>query len=1051
LSKDVLQSSLNQNSPRKVISLTDTFSDIKMELSFGVWLKQRRRILDLTQEDLAHQASCSIITIRKIESSDLAPSKELARQLALALAVPELEQAAFIAFARTDRATALATAFAAPSPGSPAIPRLPTPAPSKFHLPAQMTAVIGRERDAIVGCKMMRLPGVRLMTLTGPPGTGKTRLSLEIAEALQPEFEHGACFVPLAPLGHAHLVEAAIAQALGVHEAVQQALLVSLQNYLRDKRLLLVLDNFEHVLPAAPVITELLAAAPGLKVLVSSREALRLYGERELPVSPLALPELNPVPPLSKLAGYPAIVLFEERAQASKPDFELTPENGETVARICANLDGLPLAIEMAAAQVKWRPPQTLLAQLKQSLTGLSSGLRHLPPRQQTLHGAIEWSYSLLVEDERHLFNVLGVFAGGCTREAVEAVWAGAALRLENRDLAREEGSSVFPHPSSISTQLVSLVDKNLLRHDLTEEGEPRFWMLETMREYAREQLVSRGQLAAIQQRHALYYLSLAEGAGQDPAGTTEKRWLDGLEREHDNLRAALSWALPRPSNSEALIALRLCGALGPFWRVRGHWSEGNRWIQQALELDIDNIRPESLGLRATALYGIAMLAREQGNYESARIFLRESLQLRRELGDKPAIVQSLVGLGWLCCLQADRAEGRAWAEEGWAISQELGEQPHQRTRLLNLMGYVALCYDDHLAARTYYEASLTLSRQTQDKQGLANALTYLGICAYCLGDYVRARLAYAEGLALRREVGDLPGVRHSLNMSALCAIEQGDDEAAGGWLQESLALAETLTEKAGIAMALRNLGWLALWQGDLAAARRWINESLTVGQSVGDKIVPVRLASWSLAELELAEGNYAEAGSFAEKWLHVWGEINDREDRGDALRLAGFAALGGQGDYAAARRCFEECLALRQSVGHQPDMAQAWLDLGYVTVKEGHLTEAARCYAESLRLAQQCNHKRRLAFALRALAALASLQGQPDRAARLLGASETVEMTLTARLRSLPLLMQQDWADDRRILQTQLGEAPFAAAQQEGHAMSLEQAVAYALTDLEV
>jgi tetratricopeptide (TPR) repeat protein len=365
-------------------------------------------------------------------------------------------------------------------------------------------------------------------------------------------------------------------------------------------------------------------------------------------------------------------------------------------------------------------------------------------------------------------------------------------------------------------------------------------------------------------------------------------------------------------------------------------------------------------------------------------------------------------------------------------------------------MGYVALSYDDHLAARTYYEASLTLSRQAQDKQALANALTYLGICAYCLGDYVQARLAYAEGLALRREVGDLPGVRHSLNMSALCAIEQGDDEAAVVWLQECLALAETLTEKAGIAMALRNLGWLALWQGDLAAARRWINESLTVGQSVGDKIVPVRLASWSLAEIDLAEGNYAEASAFAEKWLHVWGDTLDREDRGDALRLAGFAALGGQGDYAAAHRCFEECLVLRQNIGHLPDMAQAWLDLGYGTLKRGDLVQAARYYADSLRLAHRCNHRRRIAFALRALAALARQQGQPVRAARLLGASETADTTLTARLRSLPLLMQQDWTDDQRILQTQLGEASFIAAQIEGQAMSLEQAIAYALSDFE-
>jgi tetratricopeptide (TPR) repeat protein len=298
--------------------------------------------------------------------------------------------------------------------------------------------------------------------------------------------------------------------------------------------------------------------------------------------------------------------------------------------------------------------------------------------------------------------------------------------------------------------------------------------------------------------------------------------------------------------------------------------------------------------------------------------------------------------------------------------------------------------------------------------------------------------------------LGDAQGVRQSLNHLALCVAEQDDDEAADAWLQECLTLAQTLADKAGLALALRTLGWLALLRGDLEAARRWSNESLAVGQEVGDKIIPVRMASRNLAEIDLAEGHYANTGSFAEKWFRHWAELSDLEDRADVLRLAGFAALGGQGDYAAAHRCLEECLLLRQSIGHQPDMAQAWLDLGYTTLKRGDLVQAARYYADSLRMAQRCNHRRRIALALRALAALARQQGQPVRAARLLGASETADTTLTARLRSLPLLMQQDWADDPPSLQTQLGEASFIAAQMEGQTMPLEQAIAYALTDLE-
>jgi len=1032
------QQSLNQNWPGKVISPTDTFSDIKMELSFGVWLKQRRRTLDLTQEDLAYKASCSIVTIRKIESSDLAPSKDLARQLALALAVPETEHAAFIAFARTERATALATAFATPSLDSLAVPWQLAPAAPKFHPPAQMTAVIGRERETIVGCKLVRLPGVRLVTLTGPPGTGKTRLSLEIAEALQAEFEHGACFVSLAPLSQPSLVEAAIAQALDVRESAQQSLLTTLQTYLRDKRLLLVLDNFEHVLPAASVVAELLTAAPELKVLVSSRETLRVYGEREMPVSPLVLPAFNPLPPFAKLPSYPAIRLFVERAQAVKPDFELTPANGETVTRICACLDGLPLAIEMAAAQVKWRSPQTLLAQLKQSPALLTSDLRDLSPRHQTLRGAIEWSYNLLAEDERQMFNLLGVFAGGCTAEAVEAICKSQELKLENPSLI------LNPLSSSLD-KLTSLVDKNLLRHDLTDEGEARFWMLETIREYARGQLAAKGQLEAAQ-HHAAYYLTLAEQTEQELADATEKRHLDQLEREHDNLRAALGWAIER---GQIDLALRLCGALGPFWTMRGHWSEGGQWMRQVLELEANDVSPESRGLRAKVLYEVATLVGYQGNYDAAQTFHQDSLRLRRELEDQPAIVQSLVGLGWINILRSNFAGARALAEEGLTIVQELGEQ-RLRTKLLDLLGWGALSLDDNPRARTHFEAALTLSRQIQDKHEMANALYSLGICAYLQGDYAGAQPAYLESLALRRELAETQGMRSSLNNLGLCAAEQSDDAAAYAWLQECLALAEALAEKAGIAMALRNLGWLALLQGDLSAARRWSNESLAIGRTMGDKIVSVRMASRNLAEIDLAEGNYASAGQFAEKWLHVWPDINDREDTADALRLKGFAALATQSDNSTARDCFEECLALRQSIGHQPDMAEAWLDLGYLTLKQGDLIQAASYYTDSLRVAHQCASRRRIAFALQTLAALAAQQGQPTRAARLGGASEVADATVTTRLRGLPLLLQNDLADWVTTARGQLDEATFVAAWTEGQAMALEQAITYALTEAE-
>ncbi|MDQ3249783.1 MAG: helix-turn-helix domain-containing protein, partial [Chloroflexota bacterium] len=388
--------------------------------AFADWLKRRRRALDLTQSELAAAANCSPVSVKKMEAGDLKPSRQLAELLAVALHIPAAEGAAFVDFARGTVARfqlqpILPQASLVAAPVAPA-------SLSQAKLPAQLTAVIGRERETIAAVQLLRQPPVRLITLTGPPGTGKTRLSLEIGQALQEEWKDGVYFVPLAPVSQASLVPAAIAQALGIVEERDKPLLISIQTFLHAKTLLLVLDNFEQVSAAAGLVGELLVAAQGLKVLVSSREPLRIYGEHEFPVPPLSLPDVNRLPPLEALILYPAIKLFVERAQAVRPTFQLTSDNAEAVARVCAWLDGLPLAIEMAAAQTKWMTPQKVLTQISGRLTALAGGLRDLSPRQQTLRGAIDWSYNLLDPEECHLFNHLSVFVDGCTIEAVAAV-----------------------------------------------------------------------------------------------------------------------------------------------------------------------------------------------------------------------------------------------------------------------------------------------------------------------------------------------------------------------------------------------------------------------------------------------------------------------------------------------------------------------------------------------------------------------------------------------------------------------------------------------------
>ncbi|HMA33429.1 MAG TPA: tetratricopeptide repeat protein, partial [Chloroflexia bacterium] len=560
------------------------------------------------------------------------------------------------------------------------------------NLSPQLSALVGREREEVAAQQALRAPGGRLLTLTGPAGAGKTRLALQIAAAALADFPQGAWFVALGPLQDPALVPAAIAGTLEVKESGGAALATTLGAYLRTRQLLLILDNFEHLAGAIPLVGDLLAAAPGLRLLVTSRAPLHLAGEITLPVPPLGLPDLAQVPDVAALAQYEAVALFLARAAEVQPEFRLTAENASAVAEICVRLDGLPLAIELAAVRVRQLPPAALLARLlgstgHASLPFLTSGAPHLPARQQTLRGAISWSYQLLAPPAQHLFAALAVFPGGCSLEAASTVAGPEGRRPPTVDSAALDVALV--------PELAALCESSLLRQEPTPDGTMRYRMLETIQEYAAEQLDESGQRAALWARQAAYYLALAETAAPELAGPAQDTWLARLAREVDNFRAALAWALAPDGDADR--ALRLAAALGRFWQVRGYLSEGRRWL--AGTLAAAPAAPAPLRARALALAG--QLATDQGDYATARPWIAESLALYRALDDPAGIADALNRLGALSYYHGDYRQALALYHESLALRRTLGDRDTIAISLNNL-GILANNQGDYPAAAAY-------------------------------------------------------------------------------------------------------------------------------------------------------------------------------------------------------------------------------------------------------------------------------------------------------------------------------------------------------------
>ena len=718
---------------------------------FGVLLRRLREAAGLTQEELASKAGLSARAISVLERGERKrPYPHTVRSIGDALALTEEERTALFA-AVPERSAASALPADVSGTGLP-----PTPT----------TALVGREQDLEGVATFLGKPGVRLLTLTGTGGVGKTRLSIEAVREAAGFFSDGAAFVALAPVSDAGLVVPTVARSLGLTEAGRRSPMEVLRAYLSGKRFLLVLDNFEHVLEAAPEVIGLIESCPGLTVLVTSRAPLRVRGEQEYPVAPLALPPSAHVPAAEEVAGSSSGRLFAERARAASPAFEITEENAPAVASICRRLDGLPLALELVAAKIRFLGPGTLLSRLDRALE--AGGARDLPERQRTMSGTLDWSYDLLHNPEKGLFRRLSVFAGGFTLEAAEAVGG------EDRE------------PGDELMLLGNLIEQSLVLAESEEGDEIRYRMLEPVRQYAQEKLEEGGEAEKTKRRHARYYLTLAEEAEPWIKGREQVEWLDLLEAENDNLRAAISWSLEA---GEARTAARLGGALAMYWVMHARQSEGRRLMERALARSAN----APAGARARVIWALSVCIYGSGDGERLMTLCEEGVALSREAGD---------------------AGAQAYA--------------------LGMMGFAAVELGDLDRAARVLEAALKMDRERGDAWGAAHVLIHLAVVARGRGEHPRATGYAEEALAFARQTGDRFAAEGALQLLAQMAWASGERERAAGCWRQALETASEVGTTVDSAYCMQGLAAVAAARGEARRAARLLGAAEALLEAAG-------------------------------------------------------------------------------------------------------------------------------------------------------------------------------------------------------------------------
>jgi len=728
------------------------------------------------------------------------------------------------------------------------------------HLPFQPTSLIGREREVAEISALLKLPEMRLLTLLGPGGIGKTRLAIAVATQMRSYFVGGTCFVGLAALSDPQMVVPTIAQELGLKDSGNRPPLEQVQALVGEHQFLLVLDNFEQIVAAAQELEGLLAACPGLSILVTSRAVLHLSAEQVVPVTPLSLPNLS-TSDQEDIAESAAVTLFVQRARHILPSFQLTPPNARAIAEVCVRLDGLPLAIELAAARVKLLPPQALLARLSQRLRLLTGGLRSLPARQQTLRSTIQWSYDLLGSQEQALFHLLSVFVDGGPLSAAEA-------------LCQELGQTDLDVLNSLS----ALMDNSLIQ--VSEEGaeEPRFLMLQTVREFGLERLTASGELERTRVAHAHYFLALAEQAEPELHGPNQAMWVARLEHEHDNLREALEWALEKVREEKAVerreIGMRLSAALKQFWLILGNYREARTFLERALALS----EGSSPALRARVLRAIASVADCQGDIDRIEVVAKLSLAISRELEDTCGIAESLGSLAAAAWFRGKIVEAVSLHEEQVRLLRQVGEPEEVAAAFFHLAEHVS-SLGEYARGQALFEEALQLFRQAGNELWVGGTLVHSASWLwFTLGDLETMRQRFQEGQALITKVGDRAWSAECLWVAALLALSEGEPVRAAGLAQESLSTYQEMGDPWYSAWVLHLLGRIETQRGELPAAGRCYQQSQELNQQVGEKwMTPFNLEG--LASVVATQG--------ALRWAaQLWGAAEALREAIDVPRL---------------------------------------------------------------------------------------------------------------------------------------------------------------------